>query len=275
MVEIPEKMPFRLLVNHDLRVAKAGRFPMSEANRDVRYRDDTACIHLHDYQARLLLGKQEIALQAGDVTFTAPGVVSRYDVVGNGTHLCVHFHQRATHGDVITLPSHIPGGPHVTWVAERLRSVIELYRRSLGAGGETALVGAAAALQEVILRLALLPGDTGEQRPLAMRSEAALKKLVELIEAQLTTAFTLSALAANAGLEQDYLARLFRTRYGMSISRFILQRRIEIAQHLLLTSGKSIKEIAWEVGIPNPQYFNKQYRRIIGHSPSAGREGRN
>ena len=79
---------------------------------------------------------------------------------------------------------------------------------------------------------------------------------------------TVPSIAREVGLSQNYLARFFRKRYGMTIPRYLLVRRIDLARHLLLTSDDLVKQIAGRVGLPDPQYFNKQFRRLTGSNPS-------
>lgn len=101
------------------------------------------------------------------------------------------------------------------------------------------------------------------------RLDGVLNDIEEHIERQDSVA----TLAARAGVSQNYFSRIFRTRFGMTISQYILQRRMEHAHHLLTTTTIPIKRIGVQVGIPDPQYFNKQFRRIMGQSPSQTRAG--
>jgi hypothetical protein len=77
--------------------------------------------------------------------------------------------------------------------------------------------------------------------------------------------------AAGVGLSADYVARLFARRYGMTLQHYLLLRRVELARHLLVSSGLLVSEIGWQVGMPDPHYFNKQFRRVVGQGPLAFR----
>ena len=74
----------------------------------------------------------------------------------------------------------------------------------------------------------------------------------------------LGELAAGVGLSTDYVARVFARRYGMRLQHYLLLRRIELARHLLVSSDLPVSEIGRQVGLPDPQYFNKQFRRVAG-----------
>ena len=47
-----------------------------------------------------------------------------------------------------------------------------------------------------------------------------------------------------------------------------MQRRMERAQYLLLTSHASVKEIAHAVGLPDPAYFSRIFTRLYRVPPS-------
>jgi transcriptional regulator GlxA family with amidase domain len=103
------------------------------------------------------------------------------------------------------------------------------------------------------------------------RSRAALDRLVEILDERFHEPLTVPDLAREVGLSRNYLARLFRDRMGLTVQRYIANRRMELARHLLSTSRLSIKEIGAKVGWPDPQHFNKQFHRLAGLSPSAAR----
>ena len=73
-------------------------------------------------------------------------------------------------------------------------------------------------------------------------------------------------------MSQNYLTRVFKSWYGVTIQHYLLRRRIDAARHLLTVSSIPIHRVAMRVGLEDRQYFNKQFRRIAGMSPSAFRE---
>ena len=101
--------------------------------------------------------------------------------------------------------------------------------------------------------------------------DEALAKLGQAIETSLAKPMLIGDLAAGVGLSADYVARLFARRYGMTLQHYLLLRRVELARHLLVSSNLLVSEIGGQVGMPDPQYFNKQFRRVVGLSPLAYR----
>jgi AraC-like DNA-binding protein len=264
-------------------VVNAGRFPMLEKSCGFVYHSSTIALHQHGYEGRLRIGDTPFELRPGDVTLTPAQVDSVYDLPRNGYHLCIHFrvpaHESPGREPALRLPLHVRLGAGSNSIRQRIWWITDLHRRAGHADPRKralALAAASAGLQELMLTLALLepaqPSERADGR-VSSRLETALAIVVERIENRLKETLAVPALAGEAGLSQNYLARAFRQRYGLAIPRFILLRRIELARHLLATSKASIKQIASEVGLADVQHFNKQFRRLAGVSPSAYRTG--
>ena len=73
------------------------------------------------------------------------------------------------------------------------------------------------------------------------------------------------------GLSQNYLARRFKARFGVTLQGYLRNCRMEYAGLLLATTDMPIGQVGACVGLPDPQHFNKQFRAVFGESPSAAR----
>ncbi len=263
---------------HRPEVIRAGRFPMLEHSCGFVYRSPTVALHQHDYEGHLHIGETRYELRAGDLTLTPAEVDSHCHVPRGGYHLCIHFQpvadDRHEERHALKLPLHLRLGTGSHAIRQRIGWITDLHRRA----GHTdprkralALAAASAGMQELMLTLALLEPEQLVAEPISSRVEKAMLKLIELIDTRLKNALAVPTLAEESGLSQNYLARVFRRRYGMAVPHFILLRRVELARHLLATSKATVKQVAHEVGLPDMQHFNKQFRRLAGMSPSAYR----
>jgi transcriptional regulator GlxA family with amidase domain len=170
----------------------------------------------------------------------------------------------------LRLPFHFRLGPQTVAARERFWRTIDHARQAGGNADSTAGCAASASMQELLLWLNMQSrrGTTPGRSSLV---EEALEKLGQAIETSLAKPMLIGDLAAGVGLSADYVARLFARRYGMTLQHYLLLRRVELARHLLLSSDLLISEIGRRVGMPDPQYFNKQFRRVAGESPLAYR----
>ena len=115
--------------------------------------------------------------------------------------------------------------------------------------------------------------DLHLQKPKETGPHPAVQTAAERIELGLSAEINIPDLCADIGISHNHLIRLFRKQYGVTIRDYIRQRRLSRAKHLLECSDQPIKEIAHDVGIPNPQYFNKCVRHAFGRSPRELRIG--
>lgn len=269
-------------VLHRPEIIAAGRYPLGEKSRGFLRRSvEHVALHHHGYEGALHIGDERFELQPGDLTLTPANVESLYDLPADGFHLCIHFRHldvaEAEAEHVLNLPLHLRPGLCADMIGQRMVWITDLYRRAEHNDARRralALAAASAGLQELILTLALLASGNPEDGAMSSKVEAAVQTLVGLIENRLRETLSVPDLADQAQLSQNYLARAFRARYGMTVPHYVLQRRIELAQHLLTTSRLSIKQVAAEVGLPDIQHFNKQFRRLAGSSPTVYRETR-
>ena len=217
----------------------------------------------------------------GDLTLTPAGVDALHDLPGEGFHLCVHFrhvdHSSCAEEHLLRLPLHLRLGGGSDPIRQRIVWITDLFRRAAHDDPRKralALAAASAGLQEIILTLALLEPSDELADLSSVKVLTAVQTFVDLVDARLKDSLSVPELSEEVRLSQNYLARAFRHRYGMTMPHFILVRRVELACHLLVTTRASVTHIAAEVGLPDVQHFNKQFRKITGLSPSAYREAK-
>ncbi|MFD1175512.1 response regulator [Paenibacillus puldeungensis] len=79
----------------------------------------------------------------------------------------------------------------------------------------------------------------------------------------------LTYLANLVYLTPSYLSKLFKQETGMTITDYLIEFRIKKAKHLLRASNElKIHEIGRTVGYPDPAYFNKLFKRMVGLTPN-------
>ena len=83
---------------------------------------------------------------------------------------------------------------------------------------------------------------------------------------------SLDYLAEHFGLSLSYLSRSFKKRYHNGLINFLTEIRINKAIVLMKDHSSSIAEIALQVGIPDPKYFSRVFRRVTGCSPAEYRK---
>lgn len=82
---------------------------------------------------------------------------------------------------------------------------------------------------------------------------------------------TLGELANICDVSVRQLTRGFRTSRGCSIGDFVAQARVENAKRLI-TTGASMKSIAYQLGFASPSSFSYAFRRTTGATPRQFRQ---
>ncbi|MEN1966666.1 response regulator [Lentibacillus sp. N15] len=83
---------------------------------------------------------------------------------------------------------------------------------------------------------------------------------------------TLDSIAQMVGLSPVYISKLFKERLGINYITFLTECRVEKAKKLMLDAAKSLKEITFEVGYHDPNYFSKVFKKICGAAPTEYRK---
>jgi AraC-like DNA-binding protein len=78
---------------------------------------------------------------------------------------------------------------------------------------------------------------------------------------------SLSDVARELGMTPGHLTTVVRRRTGRTVQDWIIERRMAEARILLSDTELPVAEIARRVGMSDPGYFSRQFRRIHGTSP--------
>jgi two-component system response regulator YesN len=98
--------------------------------------------------------------------------------------------------------------------------------------------------------------------------DCKINSIIEYISKNYTLDNSLESLAKQYDLNTSYLSKVFKQRYEKNFIDLITELRIEQAKKLLTTTGKSIKEITYEVGYNSQTYFCKVFKKAVGISAS-------
>ncbi|MFD5019444.1 response regulator [Paenibacillus sp. NPDC058367] len=93
-------------------------------------------------------------------------------------------------------------------------------------------------------------------------------RITEILQENVENKITLDRLAQEVNMNVNYLCRVFKQDTGRSIVQYMNELKINKAIELLKLPGTRIKEVASQVGIDDPFYFNRVFKKIVGLSPS-------
>lgn len=99
-----------------------------------------------------------------------------------------------------------------------------------------------------------------------------LSKFIEfklVVETHLTEQPSINTIAEKLALTTNSLYRIVKEYSGVSPKDFFISRLMIEAQRKLLYSNLSVKELAYELGFNDPDYFSKLFKKCTGKSVTA------
>jgi AraC-like DNA-binding protein len=100
------------------------------------------------------------------------------------------------------------------------------------------------------------------------------RKIINYIEANLEATVRVDDLASLVNLSQFHFSRAFRQTFDESPHAFVMRRRIERAQGLMLSSSAPLAQIAADCGLSDQAHFTRLFRQLVGEPPGAWRRAR-
>ncbi|WP_379159479.1 AraC family transcriptional regulator [Paenibacillus sp. sgz5001063] len=111
-----------------------------------------------------------------------------------------------------------------------------------------------------------------EVNPLHSRGGSHVEQITEWLDEHYKEPFSLEALANKMHLSPYHISHVFKQFAGITLSEYLMQRRVSEACILLANTAKSVQEIAIEVGSFSPSYFSQMFKKNKGISPEKYRK---
>jgi AraC-like DNA-binding protein len=100
------------------------------------------------------------------------------------------------------------------------------------------------------------------------RIEKIIREVCFYIRENLEKDLDFKKIAENNNLAYSYFRKMFKNYTGVPPSKYHLDLKIIRAKDMILSTGKSIKEISFELGFQSNFYFSRAFKSKMGVSPS-------
>ncbi len=279
-----------------------GNFMLSDLlshGHDIRHLPrpkEAAPLHCMAASAGYEQRKNEVYNWDGLKRGTSPFLVLQHTTFGEGRLDYAGTHYRLTPGQtmLVTIPhTHrywLEKGGHweYFWAVLHGREALRLAREILDASGPVLTPGPAltdrlaGAVHALITTPKLTPGEASTAAYTAMSAlhdaafatrsadtplPAALTRVTVFIEANLAAPLPVDRLAAIANLSRAHFVRQFTAALCLPPSDYVLNRRLERIERLLLATELKISEIAEATGFNDANYLAKAFRKHRGLAP--------
>jgi len=255
-------------------------------HRDTSYSNTTVNLHSHDYYeiihcrsssgVEYLIGSDRYRLQKGDIVYVPPGVSHRpilpekltvpyeRDVLWISTGFMETIMQMFPDTDAAQRDHSIP----IRTAGTRWEFLEDVFRQGVmeeeqkRPGWETAVMGNTMLIFTYMKRIYI------ERSAGTMKAEKPelLDRITAYIEKHYASHITIDDLARQFYVSNSTISHLFKQKMGVSLYRYITQRRL-IAAKTLIGQKLPLEEIAQQVGFSDYSTFYRAFKQEYGISP--------
>ncbi len=104
------------------------------------------------------------------------------------------------------------------------------------------------------------------------KSEDMLENIQSYIKQHFKDDLSLESISNQVNLSPSYFSKLFKEKTGQTLIDYLSKVRIKKAKEYLNTSDLSLKEICFEVGYHDPNYFSRVFKKYERVSPRQYRQ---
>ncbi|MCE2996179.1 MAG: AraC family transcriptional regulator [Cyclobacteriaceae bacterium] len=122
-------------------------------------------------------------------------------------------------------------------------------------------------LQELLVKIVQLQTLKGVREKNTKINNPLLNHVVALIRDNIKNKIELKQIARNAGLSTSSLYRLFKNEMGISPVEFVILEKIKLAKQYLSNKDIYIKNVSYEAGFEDSNYFIRLFKHYEGITP--------
>jgi AraC-like DNA-binding protein len=162
----------------------------------------------------------------------------------------------------------IHGDNHVFQPADPAKIQLDIMKIiSASEGGRRMPEHASAEMIYSILCQLTTPGAGGSSKVGTL-----IEKACRFMDEHCGTPLSVPDTASHIGLSSSCFTKHFKAETGHSPHEYLTLRRIDAAKALLLGSGLSVQQIAYDTGYGSEENFNRAFRKKVGIPPGAFRK---
>ncbi len=164
--------------------------------------------------------------------------------------------------------NHLPVTGHTSSIVNHYFDVIEEAFRK---GDPAHVYWARQTLTEFLLTLDKLYSSSAISGPHPLPVDERIKGILTDLDQHFSEPFHLETFSKTHMMDKFYLSHLFKENTGFTLMEYLQSKRIQKSKRLLSTE-KSISEVARACGYEDYSNFFKTFKKIVGTSPKSYRD---
>jgi len=221
-----------------------------------------SCLYLTSGTATMKIGSETHTICQHEMLFVAAGQVFSFEQGDVNTGYFCNFHNELLEGMHTRFDFlRIWGNPAIRLDEQRSSFVLNLFQRLL-----LDYLGEGEVIQPYLITL--LSEVKQAYEPLPGTNNQLINRFRELIFTKIKTLHQVSDYASLLNISPNHLNKTVKAVTGKSPTKWIDEAIILEAKVLLAQSEQSISEVANEVGVEDPSYFTRLFKKYEGIPPS-------
>jgi len=257
-----------------------------DTHQDVSYSNAQVSLHSHTFyeclycrsncDAEYLVGSDRYRLQKGDIVLVPPGISHRPILPEKMTEPYVRdvLWVSAEFARIVmqtfpdeTVSQRDHSGP-IRTAGTRWESIGQMFRTGVKEAEQKAPGWESAVVGNTLMILARLKRAYIERSAGVLKAERRelLDEITAYVEAHYADHLTLAEIAKRFYVSDSSVSHVFKQKMGVSLYRYITQRRLIAAKNLIL-EGTPLENVAEQVGFSDYSTFYRAFKGEYGISP--------
>ncbi|MEK3747625.1 helix-turn-helix domain-containing protein [Paenibacillus sp. FSL E2-8871] len=248
----------------------------------AHWHNDLEIVYVFEGSIRMGINSETRILKAGDMAICSSGDIHYYDSKDSSSKIMMVIFNPS----LIGFPGGWPLNVRLTSpfmekrIATReeevrinnrlsmiLQELMDEYNQKLEYH-EQVIIGLLHEWSGLILRHVPLDKINPQKDKRRITNMKIMQGVLEYLDVNYMHPITLADAARQANMSLFYFSRFFKSLSGMSYIAYLSNIRVNQAEQLLLTTDKSILNIALECGFTNIRTFNRVFKQIKQRTPS-------
>lgn len=260
--------------------------PLDFSGVPAHWHNDMEIIYIKKGSGMISVDLKPYQVQAGDIVLIAPGQLHSIEqakdccmeyeniifqlnmLMASADDLCSEQFFTPLLHNRISLPSYLSArDPYY----EKISDCLDRIDKLSGYGDSLSMLGIKGQLFELFHLLFCHYPDTVKPEHHS-KSLDHVKVILKHVETHYQEKLSIRDMAGLCGFSESHFMKFFKQHMGMSFTSYLNDYRLTMAARMLSASSDTVVVIAEETGFENLSYFNRQFKRKFGITPSQYRK---